>query len=185
VWCGGGGSERGGVPIHNTNQLLFIKQVLEQTHGMKERLEEHPKWKDIEVLLRILLMLSFENLLYVSQYLPELFHIVLLLFATGPPLVRATVHGLLINIVHSLYTTMVSSQNKLQSLRLLLSELDQQKTRVVFGLGGLSISAFSKPSEKAMSLEAAPVIITLSPFCCLPSPPPLPLSTILMSIRFM
>jgi len=134
-------------------------KVLAQTHGTKERLEDHPKWKEIETLVRILLMLSFENLLYVSQYLPELFHIVLLLFATGPPLVRATVHGLLINIVHSLYTTMVSSQNKMQSLRLLLSELDQQKTRVVFGLGGLSISAFSKPSEKAMSLEAAPMAI--------------------------
>lgn len=34
-------------------------------------------------------------------------------------------HGLLINIVHSLYTTLVTQDNKLQSLRLLLSELNQ------------------------------------------------------------
>ncbi len=88
------------------------------TNGTKSiRLEEHPAWTQIVVLLRLLLTLSFENLLYVAQYLPELLHIVLLLFSSGISLVRATVHGLLINIVHSLYTSTVTTHNKMQSLK--------------------------------------------------------------------
>jgi hypothetical protein len=53
----------------------------------------------------------------VQQYLPELFHIVLMLFSTGSAPVRASSHGLLVNIVHSLYTSLVSPENKLQSLQ--------------------------------------------------------------------
>jgi neurofibromin 1 len=45
-------------------------------------------WNQLDVLVRILLMLSFDNLVYVQQYLPELFHIILLFFATGSPITR-------------------------------------------------------------------------------------------------
>eukprot|EP01087_Luapelamoeba_hula_P001442 TRINITY_DN1115_c0_g1_i1.p1 TRINITY_DN1115_c0_g1~~TRINITY_DN1115_c0_g1_i1.p1 ORF type:complete len:2561 (-),score=353.59 TRINITY_DN1115_c0_g1_i1:117-7799(-) len=140
--------------------LSKLLHVLSLTNGAKvNRLDEHPVWPNIVVLLRVLLMLSFENLLCVADYLPELFFVVLLLFSTGASIVRATVHGLLINIVHSLYTSL-SQGTKLQALRLLLSELDQQKTRVLFGLGGLSISAFSKQPEKNTSLDGASMSIT-------------------------
>ena len=62
-------------------------------------------------------MLSFENLLFVEIYLPELFHLVILLFSTGPYLMRSIIHGLVINIVHSLYTSVATADDKLQSLR--------------------------------------------------------------------
>lgn len=112
-------------------------------------------WFQLDVLVRILLMLSFDNLVHVQQYLPELFHAVLLLFATGPPVTRATVHGLLINIVHSLYTTLVTADNKLQSLRLLLAELNQPKMRVLFGLGGQAVSAFTTRQESGAASGGA------------------------------
>jgi hypothetical protein len=144
--------------------IARILKLLAQTQGVKggleaEEVDDVPVWSQIEVLVRILLMLSFENLVYVQQYLPELFHIVLLLFSTGNALVRAIVHGLLINIVHSLYTSTVTQENKLQSLRLLLAELNQQKTRVLFGLGGQPISAFSKlDGDKTDVSIAAPAM---------------------------
>lgn len=47
----------------------------------------------------------------------ELFYIVIMLFATGTSDIRATTHGLLINIIHSLYTIKVTPEDKLQSLR--------------------------------------------------------------------
>ncbi len=145
--------------------------MLPQFQGSKEKIQGQADesdadeavevWRQVEVLVRILLMLTFDNLVYVQQYLPELFYIVLLLFSTGSSLARATVHGLLINIVHSLYTTMVTPDNKLQSLRLLLSELNQPKTRVLFGLGGQPISAFSKLEKDKPDTGSAPPAVSV------------------------
>lgn len=49
-------------------------------------------------------MLSFDDHLHVPQYLPEICHALALLVSTGSPLIRATVHGLVINLVHGLCT---------------------------------------------------------------------------------
>lgn len=40
----------------------------------------------------------------VASHLPYLFHIVTLLVHTGPVSLRASIHGLVINIIHSLCT---------------------------------------------------------------------------------
>ena len=50
------------------------------------------------------MMLSFNNSLDVAAHLPYLFHVVTLLVATGPLSLRASTHGLVINIIHSLCT---------------------------------------------------------------------------------
>ncbi len=67
-------------------------------------LEQHLMWDDIAILARYLLMLSFNDSLDVATHLPFLFHIVTLLVATGPLSLRASTHGLVINIIHSLCT---------------------------------------------------------------------------------
>ena len=67
-------------------------------------LEQHLMWDDIAILARYLLMLSFNNSLDVASHLPFLFHIVTLLVSTGPLSLRASTHGLVINIIHSLCT---------------------------------------------------------------------------------
>jgi neurofibromin 1 len=41
---------------------------------------------------------------FVSRHLPYLFHIITLLVCTGPISMRASTHGLVINISHSLFT---------------------------------------------------------------------------------
>lgn len=61
-------------------------------------------WDDIAILARYMLMLSFNNSLDVAAHLPYLFHVVTLLVATGPLSLRASTHGLVINIIHSLCT---------------------------------------------------------------------------------
>ena len=80
-------------------------------------MEDSQSWMEISILLNLLFVLSFENLVYVQQFLPELFHIILLVFASGDIESRKVVHGLLINVVHSLYTIKVSEEDKLQNLR--------------------------------------------------------------------
>jgi len=70
---------------HLLRLLLNFKGYREKATEVEE-VEE--VWNQIDVLLRILLMLSFDNLVYVQQYLPELFYIILLTFATGSPITR-------------------------------------------------------------------------------------------------
>ena len=67
-------------------------------------LEQHLMWDDIAILARYMLMLSFNNSLDVAAHLPYLFHVVTFLVATGPLSLRASTHGLVINIIHSLCT---------------------------------------------------------------------------------
>eukprot|EP01088_Endostelium_zonatum_P001228 TRINITY_DN1152_c0_g1_i1.p1 TRINITY_DN1152_c0_g1~~TRINITY_DN1152_c0_g1_i1.p1 ORF type:complete len:2790 (-),score=689.70 TRINITY_DN1152_c0_g1_i1:4-8373(-) len=184
------------------NLIHRLLKLLRDSDGTKTVIYEDEKiWKQVVILLRILLGLSFDNLIYVQNYLAELMYIVLMLFGMGSPLVRATVHGLLINTVHSVYTQIGSSTssghesnsedrnktnsnasnntnhsstlafndssaltggnvaNKLNGLKLILSELNQQKTRVLYGLSGFAhISPHAPPTTKEVPL--APVNIT-------------------------
>jgi neurofibromin 1 len=80
-------------------------RVLEKTCASPTAvLEQHLMWDDIAILARYLLMLSFNNCLDVASHLPFLFHIVTFLVCTGPLSLRASIHGLVINTIHSLCT---------------------------------------------------------------------------------
>jgi len=49
-------------------------------------------------------LLSFNNNLDVITHLPYLFHLVSLLLSTGPLSLRASIYGLVMNIIHSILT---------------------------------------------------------------------------------
>lgn len=92
--------------------LVFLLQVIGRMCKIIDKtclsptptLEQHLMWDDIAILARYMLMLSFNNSLDVAAHLPYLFHVVTLLVATGPLSLRASTHGLVINIIHSLCT---------------------------------------------------------------------------------
>lgn len=85
--------------------FLIFKQVLDRTClSPTPLLEQHMMWDDIAILARYLLMLSFNNCLDVVQHLPYLFHAVTILVCSGSLSMRASTHGLVINVIHSLCT---------------------------------------------------------------------------------
>ena len=100
------------------------------------QLEQHIMWDDIANLARYLLMLSFNNSLDVARHLPYLFHCVTFLVCTGPVSMRASTHGLVINIIHSLCTCTkpVFSEEALRVLRLSLDEFSLPKFYQLFGI---------------------------------------------------
>lgn len=92
---------------HCTYQQVIIRmcKIIDKTClSPTPTLEQHLMWDDIAILARYMLMLSFNNSLDVAAHLPYLFHVVTLLVATGPLSLRASTHGLVINIIHSLCT---------------------------------------------------------------------------------
>ncbi|KAI9005808.1 hypothetical protein CLU79DRAFT_712957 [Phycomyces nitens] len=108
-----------------------------------ETLAKHPAWPEISVLLRFVLMLSFNNVGPVKPYLPEIFHIVSLLAATGSNFVRASVHELVVNVIHTLCTGMPIGEESMKKLHFLLNDVCESKNRVYFGLTKHHAKAFT------------------------------------------
>ena len=132
------------VALASSNPLLFSRKVIGRLCRLIEKtclsptptLEQHLMWDDIAILLRYLLMLSFNNSLDVASHLPFLFHIVTLLVNSGPLTLRASTHGLVINTLHSLCTCSQPefSEETQRVLRLSLAEFSLPKFYALFGL---------------------------------------------------
>ncbi|KAI8142067.1 hypothetical protein BJV82DRAFT_159057 [Fennellomyces sp. T-0311] len=125
-----------------------MRRVIQRTSLRPCRsLTEHPAWVEIAVLLRFVLMLSFNNVGPGKPYLPEIFHIVSLLVGTGPTLIRASVHELVVNIIHTLCTGMPQSEENIKKLHFVLSDVCDSKNRVYFGLTKPHANAFTITHE--------------------------------------
>ncbi|CAG8470540.1 8562_t:CDS:10 [Ambispora gerdemannii] len=112
-------------------------------------LTENPAWNEIAVLVRFNLMLSFNNRLHVQLYLPELFYIVSVLVATGPAVIRSSIHGLVVNLIQSLCTAMPLDESSYARLTFLLREFSEPKFRLLFGLNNVAGNAFVITGESA------------------------------------
>ncbi|KAJ3097067.1 Ras GTPase activating protein ira2 [Phlyctochytrium planicorne] len=124
-------------------------------HGFESvaSLTKKSNWTEIAVLVRFLLMLSFHDKLDVRRFLPELCHLIVLLVGLGRPLVRSSVHGIAVNVVHSLCTLEGADPVTVQGLKQVLAELSDPKVCILFGLSGSGMIhehigfAMSKPSS--------------------------------------
>ncbi|XP_074643053.1 neurofibromin-like [Tubulanus polymorphus] len=141
------------VALASANVQLVSRKVIGRLCRLIEKtcmsptptLEQHLMWDDIAILARYLLMLSFNNSLDVASHLPLLFHIVTLLIATGPLSLRASTHGLVINIIHSLCTCsqLNFKEETLRILKLSLTEFSLPKFYQLFGISKVKSAAVS------------------------------------------
>lgn len=125
-----------------------MRRVIQRTSLRPCRnLTEHAAWTEIAVLLRFVLMLSFNHSGPGKPYLPEIFHIVSLLVGTGPTLIRASVHELVVNIIHTLCTSMPLAEENVKKLHFVLDDVCDSKNRVYFGLTKPLANAFTITHE--------------------------------------
>ncbi|XP_033102144.1 neurofibromin-like [Anneissia japonica] len=153
------------VALASANVKLFSAKVIERLCKVLEKtcnaptpnLEMHLMWNDLAILARYLLMLSFNNRLDVANNLPALFHITTMLASTGPPPLRASIHGLVTNIIHSLCTCsqLEFTGDTIRVLQLSLTELSLPHYYDLFGLDkdkSAAVTAFrSSYKEKPYS----------------------------------
>lgn len=95
-------------------------------------LEHTPHWNELATLIRLVCIsgpVPGNN----GLYLPELFHVVVLLAGTGLTLVRKSVYGIVINFLQTLYAehpdTALSSE-----VIVILGQMEETKTLRLFGL---------------------------------------------------
>ncbi|XP_063696354.1 neurofibromin isoform X2 [Culicoides brevitarsis] len=139
------------VALASANVQLVAKKVIGRLCRVIDKtctspyqyLEQHMLWDDIAILARYLLMLSFNNCLDVARHLPYLFHSVTFLVCTGSLSMRASTHGLVINIIHSLCTCTKPSfsEDTQRVLRLSLDEFSLPKFYLLFGISKVKSAA--------------------------------------------
>ncbi|KAI8335906.1 hypothetical protein BC941DRAFT_429713 [Chlamydoabsidia padenii] len=122
------------IPVRGKIINRLRRVIQKSSAGPFRSLVECPAWTEIAVLLRFLLMLSFNIYKPMTPYLPEVFHIVSLMVYTGSPLIRTTVHKLVVNIIHALCTNRKLPDEKRNKLRYLLDDLCDGDARHHFGL---------------------------------------------------
>ena len=101
-------------------------------------LPENPIWNEICVLLNMCLALSFNSEVQGHLYFAETAHIITMLSNTGPQEMRQTVHGLLINTIHSFCTNNSLDEAKLVRLRVILASLSAASDEHQVLLNGVS-----------------------------------------------
>lgn len=139
------------VALASANVKLVSKKIITRMCRVIDKtctnptqyLEQHVMWDDIAILGRYLLMLSFNNCLDVATHLPHLFHIVTLLVCSGSLSMRASTHGLVINVIHSLCTCSNPSFSEefQKTLRLSLDEFSLPKFYLLFGISKVKSAA--------------------------------------------
>ncbi|XP_077995279.1 neurofibromin-like isoform X2 [Glandiceps talaboti] len=156
------------VALASANVQLVSSKVIERMCKLIDKtcmsptptLEQHLMWDDIAILARYLLMLSFNNCLDVANNLPYLFHIVILMVSTGPLSLRASIHGLVINIIHSLCTcTQLNFREETKNvLRLSLTEFSLPKFYLLFGISKVKSAAVTafRSSYRDRSVSHSP-----------------------------
>ncbi|KAJ3230718.1 Ras GTPase activating protein ira2 [Chytriomyces hyalinus] len=129
--------------IASVNSELVTSRVISQLMELAgsdsiQVLMAKGTWAEVAVLIRFLLMLSFNDLLNVRKFAPELFHIVTLVIGHGQPLIRHSVHGMAVNIIHSLATIAKSSPGRndgtVKALTEILTRFADPKFRASFGI---------------------------------------------------
>ena len=155
------------------NQLRSTKS--KNTKKINTRIELSSNWTNIEVALRLLLTLSFENLICVDEYMSELFFIIISLFSCGDSLIRSNVHALFMNLIHSIFNYSICFPDKLQTLRFYFHEFQQLHFRLQFGIG-TNKSLFSPYKKSSERSDTEKLGSSFFPFLSLSPPPPLFLS---------
>lgn len=93
-------------------------------------------------------------------FIPETVHLITLLAATGPTLMRSTVHGMAVNLIQSLYVSRADDPVAAPRLRQLLEEAESSAVLLMFGLvpngpiGDHSIAEGSQDMVAVDMLEA-------------------------------
>ncbi|KAJ1675764.1 Ras GTPase activating protein ira2 [Spiromyces aspiralis] len=135
-------------PRYNKLPVRLRKLLSLTSSSPTSSLTEHSTWPEIQVILRYLLAISFENKRLALDYLPEIAYITCMLLGTGSVAIRLTLHGIVLHCIHSLIMSVTTNSgdilvpsdslvdpgSPIAKLLGLLSELSEPHIKYQFGL---------------------------------------------------
>ncbi|ODN95826.1 neurofibromin 1 [Cryptococcus wingfieldii CBS 7118] len=151
------------VSISSTNVrgkvVARLRKSLAQTYlRPSNHLTENATWNEVCALARITLALGFNptTALDTQLFLPETFHVITLLLGAGPLVMRQTVYGLLVSIIHSLASNATSGEMDGPALVKLSNRLSKPEMMTAFGVsqghGHIELSGLPNKNETDVHL---------------------------------
>ncbi|KAJ3124569.1 Ras GTPase activating protein ira2 [Physocladia obscura] len=117
---------------HIVSKLLEISGS-ENVHDLVSK----GTWTEVSVLIRFMLVLSFDEVIDLQKYLPDIFHIITLVVGNGQAVIRSSIHGVAVNLVHTLCAKLQAkgeNEEILQEMLSILKNLSGTKFRAKFGV---------------------------------------------------
>ncbi|KAH9267815.1 hypothetical protein BASA83_009754 [Batrachochytrium salamandrivorans] len=112
---------------------------------------DHSAWGLVQILLRFTLMLSFDDKLCLSIYIADLFHALTLVVGLGSPILRRTVHGIVLNTLQVLLATSGLGETNISGLHIALDKLHDPKYARMFAISSpIAASSSSTTSSASM-----------------------------------
>ncbi|KAJ3009749.1 Ras GTPase activating protein ira2, partial [Thoreauomyces humboldtii] len=124
-------------PVSSKLLAQLRKAIVSTSYRATATLVDHAAWTEIAVLVRIATHVAFDDWSNVHNCLPDVCYVVSMVAGIGSPLVRASVHGALVNTVHALATSGVVGEGKRKALGDLVRELAGPKLGLPFGVVGV------------------------------------------------
>ncbi|KAJ3163262.1 Ras GTPase activating protein ira2 [Geranomyces michiganensis] len=121
-------------PVSSKIFSRLRKAIVSTSYRSVPALVDHSAWTEIAVLVRLALHVSFDDWDNIDAVVPDVFYIVSMVAGVGSPLVRTSVHGIIINAVHALATSGRLGSDGRTALETLLSELADPKLCLPFGV---------------------------------------------------
>ncbi|EGF81694.1 hypothetical protein BATDEDRAFT_34519 [Batrachochytrium dendrobatidis JAM81] len=127
--------------------IKALRQALTST-AIKPRtsIVDHTAWPLVQVLLRFVLMLSFDDKLCLQLYIADLFHALTLVVGLGSPILRRTIHGIIMNTLQILLSSAGRSETSISGLHVALDKFHDPKYARLFGLSTQHISSTMQSS---------------------------------------
>ncbi|KAJ2843142.1 Ras GTPase activating protein ira2, partial [Coemansia erecta] len=130
------------------NKLVVrLRKLVAQTCSMSVLdISAHQLWPEIAVYMRLLLTMSFSNSSFAEEYLPDVAFVTCMLLKSGPGLIHATLHGIVMHVVHSLALTQCNGMI-----------IDQTFSSSITGansFAGNPVRQLSETAAEAVSAEA-------------------------------
>lgn len=114
--------------------MRLNKLVTKTAFNWTSSLINHPHWRDIMIIMRFLLMGSFNYRGPVRNFVPEITHVLALTVGVGSTMERETVHSLMVNMKHALCVSEPLYPETIESMHHRLELTASRKTRLLYGL---------------------------------------------------
>ncbi|ORX48285.1 hypothetical protein DM01DRAFT_1385598 [Hesseltinella vesiculosa] len=114
-------------------------------------ISEHPLWRQMMILNRFLLMMSFDCPGPAVHVVPDALHIVALFAGEGPPLLRATMLGYAVNIINAICSCPTLPAQQHRDLQQLLIEFGERRCQLIFGVRSSDANAYNVTPESLHS----------------------------------
>ncbi|KAI7885566.1 hypothetical protein K492DRAFT_234094, partial [Lichtheimia hyalospora FSU 10163] len=110
------------------------KLITKTAFNWTSSLINHPHWRDIMIIVRFLLMGTFNYRGPVRNFVPEITHVLSLIVGVGSTLERETVHSLMVNMKHALCVSEPLFAETIERMHHRLELTAARRTRLLYGL---------------------------------------------------